>query len=664
MALSFTQKQRVEEIVLTTAIAIYVIALTAYAIGKHNSFTTYAWDLGIFDQAFWTTVNQDRWFEYTCERHLTESSSFFGVHFSPLLFTLIPAYYMLQRAETLLLLQSILLGLSAIPIYRIGRIYLEKKQACLFALLYLLNPALHGVNSYDFHVQAFLPLTLGYLTYYELTGRTPEMLLAAFLSLAVQEQVVYILAAFALWKALRVLWSRDFEARRRGVASLGMLVALVFMWWVFAGRVIHHFNPQIPEHLKAGQHYAVLGVDDPLEIPVYVLTHPYAVLRALNYDWYNKVWYLLALFSPYLLFSFRKPQALIPTVPWFAISLLSNYPPYYRLGFQYPAYVIPFIASSAIQGAGDITASQGEVKTGALFKVLTALAIGLSLAVSPLSPLTRGLHLSPAYEKPHFDARTDKIHQIMGMVPSNASILTQDNFFPHFSNRGNAYVMVPSTYRDVQTWKKAINWVMGLEAEYILIDLETDPHNTIRYAFTIAKKKGYGLQAYFDNVYLYSLGYAGQPQKYEGVNIVYSVYDLVPQNMVYVEDAGSTMGTILVFENTSIASKTLWYGPYDILPRGNYTAYFTLKALRPNPNTTITLDAYCNGTRLNHTSIKEADLGNDSWAVVPLGFRLEGMAYDLELRGFLEGNETSIALDTIRLEESPESKRLKALRGG
>jgi len=89
-------REKKHEIIVFLCIILYTLIFSSYTILKHNAFNTYAWDLGIFNQGFWTTVNLDKLFYYTCEMHLVESGSFFGVHFSPILVTLIPIYLLSQ----------------------------------------------------------------------------------------------------------------------------------------------------------------------------------------------------------------------------------------------------------------------------------------------------------------------------------------------------------------------------------------------------------------------------------------------------------------------------------------------------------------------------------------------------------------------------------------
>ncbi|MCD6360179.1 MAG: DUF2079 domain-containing protein, partial [Armatimonadetes bacterium] len=294
-----------------------------------------------------------------------------------------------------------------------------------------------------------------------------------------------------------------------------------------------------------------------------------------------------------------------------------------------------------------------KLRAGKFLRIITVLSIASALCLSPLSPLTYGIHLSPAYEKPVEVPRIQYLRQIVSLVPPNASVLTQDNLFPHFSNRLDAYVMVPSTYKDVKTWKDTINWLNGLTPEYVLMDLETDPHNTIKYAFSIVQKGNYRLLAFYDNIYLYKRNYTGAVIRYEPINQIYTYNNLIIQNMKPTPDPTSSTGTALVYHNNSIQTRTLWYGPYDIVPKGNYTVTYMVKTKDPNLNETIRLDVFYNETTLNQVNITDSMLGADAWTPICLNITLNAVAYNLEFRGILIGENTTLVLDFIRLAERP-----------
>ena len=89
------------------------------------------------------------------------------------------------------------------------------------------------------------------------------------------------------------------------------------------------------------------------------------------------------------------------------------------------------------------------------------------------------------------------------------------------------------------------------------------------------------------------------------------------------------------------------------MPQGNYTVTYTLKTSNNKLNETIILDAFYNKTIINSIEIRETMLKNNTWTPIGLNITLNTIAYDMELRGILLGVNTTIALDTIRLEERP-----------
>jgi uncharacterized membrane protein len=641
---------------VAAAILAYTVVMSWYTVSKHNSFSTYAWDLGIFDQSFWTTVNLGMVFYNTCEQHLVESGSFFGVHFSPILFLLVPFYYLHQSPVTLLVLQSLILGLSAYPIYLIAKTRLPEETAAALAMIYLLNPALHGVNSYDFHVQSTLPLIFNYLLLYTLRWDTKRMVAASILALSVQEQVVVVMLSYVAFlvvhRTLRGARWREKAAIRGEITPILAVLAATVIWWAMSSSVLHHYNPDVPKHLMAGQNFAILEVGSPAEVPLRVLTDPGKAFRAVSYDWFDKNVYALSLFTPTLFLGFLSPATLIPAAPWFAVSALSNYPPYYRLGFQYPALVLPFIYVSLVMGLERLSTSlkeENSVSLRAAVKGLLVVGVASCVALSPLSPFTDGFSLSPAYIKPAAGERSRRLTEMLALIPPEASVLTQDNVFPHVSGRLDAYVMVPEIAQDPETWRRANSTLMALRTEYILLDMETDPHGTAKTAFQIVAHGNYSLLAFYDNIYLYERGGGSTPLFYEPISAAYGPRDLIVMNAEIVREPNSTTGEAIRYVDMHRRSSTIWYGPYEIAPEGRYTALYRLKTSSHSDTGVILLDARSRGETLANVTVDAGSLPEGAWHDATLNFTLNTVSTDLELRGILLGDGTDILLDGVRL---------------
>jgi len=130
--------------------------LIHFSILKHDAFKSTAWDLGIYEQILWSTVN-GRFMWYTPEILINPSCNFFGIHFAPILFLVLPIYAVFPTTETLFIIQAFSLTLAAVPLYKLvlhenG----NNKQALIFALVYLVYPPIYGSALFDFHVQTFL----------------------------------------------------------------------------------------------------------------------------------------------------------------------------------------------------------------------------------------------------------------------------------------------------------------------------------------------------------------------------------------------------------------------------------------------------------------------------------------------------------------------------
>lgn len=146
----------ISEMILFFMVTSYSISFSYVTILKHYAFRTYAWDLGIYNQAFSSTLS-GRLFEYNVEYYFTPTKSFFGMHFSPLMFLILSIYSILPRIETLLIIQTVAISLSAVPIYLIALKSLKNQILSLtFAFVYLVNPVTQGMNWYDFHMEVFL----------------------------------------------------------------------------------------------------------------------------------------------------------------------------------------------------------------------------------------------------------------------------------------------------------------------------------------------------------------------------------------------------------------------------------------------------------------------------------------------------------------------------
>lgn len=490
------------------AIGVYTITFSYLTIMKYYGFRTYAWDLGIFTQSLWTTLSGQGFFYHTPELFVNPSGSFFGVHFSPILFLVLPFYWIMPTPETLLVLQSFILALAAVPIYKLAKENAGGRIVGLtFAFAYLMFPAVHFVNWYDFHVQVFLPLFFTCIIYYVMKGDWPKYFLFVFLALMCEEHValiIFFVGIYIAWRyrvsILSTIRGEKTAEKKLLIPFITMIISIVWYWFtIWQRNTFFPINPEAMGEFLGSANFSILGARDPLEIPLLIVLRPWNAVQALAYDGHIKLLYVALLFGPLAFFSFKAPSALIPTIPWFGMSFISQTLCHHMLGHQYEAYVVSFIFVAAIFALKKNYSKKSELKhiTGSVQKIVVSSLI-FFVVVSPLCPVIR--FLFPDYTSIYIGEHERLLSEVVNMVRPNASIMTQNNLFTHFSHRINAYI-VPDRFLGTGIHDIAVDFVNVTldKVEWVLVDNKTDPIATALVLSLLETKPQFTLIASRDN---------------------------------------------------------------------------------------------------------------------------------------------------------------------
>src|SRR5271157_130721 len=300
--------------IILIPIIIYVVFFSVYTCYKNYIFKTYAWDLGIITQSLWTTLNSGKVLFSTLEvPYGNPSGNFLGVHFSPIMFLILPVYAIYESPQTLLVFQSFILGIAALPLYWIARDKLGNKlYALAFATAYLLNPALCGVNAYDFHLEIFTPLFIFFSFYYLEKGKWLKaipFIALEFMTIEFAPFIVFSLGLYFLLK--RVLENRSVrlsKARltKRLLGPLALMLVSVFCLFL-AIQIITMVNP-----LKTGGTYSNWSYwgDNVPQVIGNILRNPAQAVVVISTP-IDKPYYVILLFSSVLFLPLLAPLELI-----------------------------------------------------------------------------------------------------------------------------------------------------------------------------------------------------------------------------------------------------------------------------------------------------------------------------------------------------------------
>ena len=331
--------------VVGVATAAYALAFSFITVTRHLNLETHALDLGYYVQLVWSMANGRGPRVSLPEMHA------WGDHLSPILWGLVPAFWIVPGPVTLLVAQSIALALGAPAVYLLARRRLgDERLAALFALLYLVNPSLQGMNVRDFHAAALaVPLLLWAFVAVD-AGRTVLFVGALVLTLATREDAALAVMGVGLWLAL---------GRRQWWAGAATALGAFAVLWIDLRWIIPMFRGEPYSHLAR---YAAFG-GSLTEILAGVVLHPLRALERLATG--GRIVYLLAMLAPFGFLSLLGPAELAGALPALAQNLLSRDPVLHHHRTQYQAFVLPFLVLAAIAGAARLRAAPaGALREG------------------------------------------------------------------------------------------------------------------------------------------------------------------------------------------------------------------------------------------------------------------------------------------------------------
>ena len=396
--------------------AIYFVVYATLSVLRHRSYHSLGFDLGLFDQVFWNTV-QGRPFESTMSQALPIPHSLLGDHFSPGLLLLGPFYAAYPHPETLLVLQTLALASGAWPVYLLAKLKLGGAYPLAWVVAYFLFLPLAFINLFDFHEVALAVTPIGFALYFLEKGQRRWFLVSLAITFLIKEEMPLIGVGFG---AYALLGKRDWKL---GLAVLtGSVVAFIAIIqyaipYFGSGRSYPYFSDR----------YGQVG-GSPLGILRTLATDPLRIARAVIQP--KKVYFLLGIFGPVIGLSWLAGWASLLVLPTLGYLLLSSYEPQYSFSAQYSAPLIPLVIGTAILGMARL---RGSAQRPVILAVLAS-SVLFSWAYGDL-PLSRKFDYSQFQTDPRYAAF---VHQI-DAIPPDASVSAENGFPSQLSERRCIY---------------------------------------------------------------------------------------------------------------------------------------------------------------------------------------------------------------------------------
>jgi uncharacterized membrane protein len=439
----------------------YIALLCHFTLLDHHNLETNVYDLGIYDNLVFQTLHGN-----FLDCTLIKGGNHTSAHFDPILWLVAQVYRFYQHAETLLVLQTVWLASGALPLWLLARHRLKNEwMATIFAFIYFLYPALHGVNMFDFHSLALMvPLAMWAVYLLDVGGLRRYWLVFALL-LATREDISIFNCFIGVYAIL-------IGRTRTGLATIALSAVYLAFVKLFmmadssllmsadkAYSYIYFYEEMIP-HAKEGARGLVTTL----------LVNPVYALQVLFKE--EKLLFFFHMLLPLLALPLASGRKLVLTLHGLLFIGLASRKHMYSLHFQYTALLFPMLFAALPDGLVRVADSK-RLRALGLERARLAWALVLTaLTASVLVSYKRGVLFENAsfvagwtrlnrHPTPEMKERYARVQEMVARIGPDASVSVSHELGPHVSNRFKAYhwptigdAQYVFVYTTVPTFKK------------------------------------------------------------------------------------------------------------------------------------------------------------------------------------------------------------------
>ena len=449
-------------VVVLCLVLAYGVTFSYITILRHYAYLSTAYDLGDSEKLLWSTLNEGKFFI------TINGSSIFSEHFVPIWFVVLLFYALHQAPETLLVLQSFTLAAGAIPLFMLARREVGDEAGVGIATLYLLNPALHWINWFDFHTAA-LAVPFLFLAFFCLrTERYRSTVVFVLLAVCCAEYValtVFGLGAYLIWIKRKNSQGDTVRrmSRQRWFLCAIVLLLIGLIWIPIAVMVIRVFSSSV----VMASRYAWLGTG-----PMQILANLPATIPSVLKD-PETIKYVYELLVPTLFLALSDIAVTLIPIGTLVFNLLSSFAPQHDIRFQYTAPILPFLYLATISAFRHV--GRDATSHRRLLAIVLIAAVIQAQLYGPIS--TQGI--------PSRTTHDEVLDWAASLITQNASISTQNEILPHVARRSmvflgyvdNAeYVLLDTTsywYTDSprgQPFREVLPHILGKYGVMVAID--------------------------------------------------------------------------------------------------------------------------------------------------------------------------------------------------
>ncbi len=432
-------------LVLAAVITLWVAVFGLLVWRRHDRFSSFGFDMGIFDQAIWLL---SRGSQFITVRGLPA----FGHHASFAFYLLVPFYWLGAGPQFLNLFQVTTMAAGAIPVFLLARHRLNDKwMAVLLAAAFLAHPALQFMAWELFHPETVAITFVLFAYWFSVRERWGWFAAMAVIAVMWKEDVTLVVLLLGVVIALR-------GHRRQGLLTIGLAAA----WFLF---VTQFLLPRISgSHAFYLSFFSDLG-DSPTEIAGNLIRHPSRLgRRVFAPDAKSYLWKMTA---PFGLLPIASPTTLLLGVPQTLLNLLSVNNFTRVIFYHYAALPLTALILATVEGIAKISRTRPHAK-GVLvgFVAACSLVATISWGLSPI-----GEEYRQGWWPLGEDSRRASKEAALEMVPENAGVSATYQFVAHLTHRKKIFEY-PNPFKPSNWGVDNENYPSENEATWLVIDTQ------------------------------------------------------------------------------------------------------------------------------------------------------------------------------------------------
>ena len=429
-----------QHVPLVALVVAYAEHFSAITVAMLHAYEQPAFDMAIPDQGIWLLSRFHDPFLTVAGRNL------FGDHPSFIYLLLVPVYWVFPHTAALLVAQSVLIALGAVPVYLLARYLLHNwALATCLAAAYLLNPALQQTNLEQFHVECF---------------ETPLLALGIYAAVSMAAPPVHPLRRPGA----------HVQGGRGAVHGPSGPVGLLRRDRKLGGALI-------------GASALMAGFDNIILVPAligYASAHggrlPFggfggtlrAIVRTPGQFWsyitsQDRPWYLWQMgFSTGLVF-LAAPEIAAICILQLAVNVVSDFGYQHQILYHYTMPLVPVLICGTVYAISRLRTVGGDRSPPALV-LLCALWSCILWGASPFSDVKP---IIPSANSPTFVSD----RQLLSKVPPNAVVSAVEEFVPDLDHRTRVY-MWPNPFHQAYYGNPkydGTDWPFSSQVQYLVL---------------------------------------------------------------------------------------------------------------------------------------------------------------------------------------------------